>query len=54
MMTPENMAAASSMMQGGMNQGIGAGMGAMGGMPGSMPMPGGGPNTSNSSTYSNP
>ena len=35
-MTPQNMAAAMGMMQGG---GPG-GMGAMGGMPGSMPMPG--------------
>jgi hypothetical protein len=37
MMTPENMAMASQMMQGG---GLG-GMGAMGGIP-NMPMPGGG------------
>jgi hypothetical protein len=40
MMTPENMHAASRMMQGG---GMGAGMGTMGGM--NMPMPGGGSNT---------
>ena len=33
MMTPENIAAAQAMMQGG---GLGNGMGAMGGMPGSM------------------
>lgn len=39
-MTPENLAAAQQMMQGG--AGVG-GMGAMGGQPGSMAMPGGGP-----------
>lgn len=40
MMTPENLNAASRMMQGGSGMG---GMGSMGGM--NMPMPGGGTNT---------
>jgi hypothetical protein len=48
MMTPENMNAASRMMQGG---GMG-GMGTMGGT--NMPMPGGGSNTANTAQAAQP